>query len=115
MAARHICAFAPADRHWRRRSGSGGVRAVSAARAAPWGRLENVQKVLTDRAPGTSSGHELRTEAPEPRRGVRSGRAASAGSSEPHCCSSRPYGVERAPLASFEIAVNRLKAELSVP
>jgi hypothetical protein len=43
--------FAPADRRWRRCSGSvsgsGGVRAVLAARAARPGRLETVQKILT--------------------------------------------------------------------
>jgi hypothetical protein len=46
-----FCVFAPADRRWRRRSGSasgsGGVRAELAARAARPGRLETVQKVLT--------------------------------------------------------------------
>src|SRR6185312_10012351 len=55
----HTSLSAPADRRWRRRcgsaSGSGGVRAVSAARAAPWGRLETVQKVLT-RALGAALG-----------------------------------------------------------
>jgi hypothetical protein len=39
--------FAPVDRRWRRRigsaSGSGGQGAESAARAAPWGRLDKIQ------------------------------------------------------------------------
>ena len=43
--------FAPADRRWPGRrgsvSGSDGRGAVAAARAAPWGRLETVQKVCT--------------------------------------------------------------------
>ena len=42
-----LLSFAPADRRWRRRSGSGGVRAVSAARAVRRA-LEAVQKVVTD-------------------------------------------------------------------
>src|SRR5262249_4492739 len=46
-----VLLFAPADRHRAGRSGSGsgsaGLAAVSAARAAPWGRLEPVQEVLT--------------------------------------------------------------------
>ena len=48
-------AFAPAARRWRRRSesasGSGGVRAVAAARAARRAALKTVQKVLTQGEP----------------------------------------------------------------
>ena len=51
IGCRGFCAFAPADRRWRRRSGSasgsGDVRAEAAARAARRGRLETVQKVCT--------------------------------------------------------------------
>jgi hypothetical protein len=54
MAALRFHIFAPADRRWRRRSGSAsgseGERAEAAARAARRGRLETVQKVCTDRA-----------------------------------------------------------------
>ena len=50
MAAPELSLFAPADRRWRRRSGSasgsGGVRAESAARAARRAALKDVQKVL---------------------------------------------------------------------
>ena len=51
IAAPKSSAFAPADRRWPGRRGSGSVSdgrgAEAAARAAPGGRLETIQKVLT--------------------------------------------------------------------
>ena len=65
-APKVLLLFAPADRRWRRRSGSasgsGGVRAVAAARAARRAALKTVKKVLTARL-GTGTGRQGSSEA----------------------------------------------------
>jgi hypothetical protein len=60
MSSGRFHPFAPADRRWRPRSGSGsgsgGVRAVAAARAARRAALKTVQKFLTRTLGGTLGG-----------------------------------------------------------
>ena len=62
MAAQSFLPFAPADRRWRRRSGSAsgsaGVCAVSAARAARLGRLERLYRKFSQIS-GESSDYQL--------------------------------------------------------
>jgi len=84
IAAPKSSAFAPADRRWPGRRGSGSVSdgrgAEAAARAAPGGRLETIQKVLT-RGPRPGPRPVRAPSAPRPRP-VRAPSAPRQGSRE---------------------------------